>query len=493
MKSHLIAALALTGGFFHAPVAEAATRPDVLFIAIDDMNDWTTLFDKNNPIKTPNLERLAARGMLFSSAYCVVPACGPSRAALLTGYRPETTQLFENTLATVSLKTLPDAVSLPQYFRNNGYMSKGAGKVFHHTGAARGDDPRGTGHSWDDFQKMANTKSPHLNGYAKPPGNTQAVDKDRLAGMPFDWGEISDEVRQGDEDMFDYVAQRMEETRDKPMFLAAGIFRPHLPFYASKEFFDMYPLSQVVLPPMPANDLDDVPAVGRAMAGREHFIYESTTKHQPPDVRSLQRMVQSYQAAASYADSLVGRLLDKLDASGRADNTIIVLWADNGYHLGDKTSCVKFTLWEKGTHIPFIIVAPGLTKPGSRCETPVSLLDIYPTLLELAGLPPKADNEGVSLVPLLKDPKAEWKHPAIMTMGEGNHAVRAEHWRYIRYFDQTEELYDHDKDPWELNNLAGNPEYAAVIAKLKQMLPETPNVTLSDEKRKEIDRQQEGQ
>ena len=452
-------------------IAQPEKKPDILFIAIDDMNDWTTLFDKNNPIKTPNLERLAARGMLFSRAYCVVPACGPSRAALLMGYRPETTGLFENTVPTVKLETLPDAVSLPQYFRNNGYTAKGTGKVFHHTGRDRGDDPRGTEQSWDHFRKMGRTTSPHLNGFTKPDGITKPVGKDRLAGMAFDWGEISDDVRQGDEDVFDYVAQRMEEKRDKPMFLAAGIFRPHLPFYASKEFFDMYPLDQVVMPPMPANDLDDVPAIGRKMAAKEDFIYEETTRYQPPDVRSLERMVQSYQAASSYTDSMVGRLLDKLDASGRADNTIIVLWSDHGYHLGDKTSAVKFTLWEKATRVPFIIVAPGVTKPGSRCETPVSLLDIYPTLLELAGLPPKGDNDGVSLVSLLKDPKAEWTRPAIMTMGEGNHAVRSERWRYIRYSDGTEELYDHSKDPWEWTNQAGNPKHKDVIAAHRKWLP----------------------
>ena len=463
----------------------ATDKPNVLFIAIDDMNDWSTLFDKNNPIKTPNLERLAARGMLFSRAYAAVPACNPSRAAILTGYRPETTQCFDNGGKGNSdwYKTRPDAITLPQYFRNNGYLAKGAGKIFHHGGPGRGDDPRGTGFSWDDFQKWMATQSPHLNGYDIKP----------LSGNAYDWGEIGDNIVQGDEKMFDYVARQMDEKWDKPMFLAAGIFKPHLPFYASKEFFKLYPLDKVVMPPMPANDLDDVPEIGRKMAGREGFIYGNTTKYQPPDPRSLQRMVQCYQAAGSYADSLVGRLLDKLDASGRATNTIIVLWADNGYHLGDKTSCVKFTLWEKATHVPFIIVAPGVTKPGSRCETPVSLLDIYPTLIELAGLPPKADNEGYSLMPLLKNPKADWKHPAIMTMGDGNHAVRTERWRYIRYCDWTEELYDHDNDPWELKNLANDPKYASVIADLKKMLPATPKVSLSDKKRKEIDRQQDGQ
>jgi arylsulfatase A-like enzyme len=489
MKSPIFSVLLVTGVLAFSgvggaePARQAQGKPNVLFIAIDDMNDWTTLLDRGNPIKTPNLERLADRGMLFSRAYAVVPACNPSRAAILTGYRPETTRCFDNGGRIDDWYiNRPDAVTLPQYFRNYGYLAKGAGKIFHHVGPAKGDDPRGTSCSWDDFQKWMPTESPHLNAYESKP----------LRGAAYDWGEIGGDVIQGDEKMFEYVAKRMDEKWDKPMFLAAGIFKPHLPFYAAKDFFKLYPLEKVVMPPMPANDLDDIPEIGRRMAGRESFVYGNTTQYQPPDPRSLQRMVQCYQAAASYSDSLVGRLLDKLDASGRANDTIIVLWADNGYHLGDKTSCVKFTLWEKATHVPFIIVAPGVTKPGSRCATPVSLLNIYPTLIELVGLPPKADNEGLSLVPLLKDPKAEWKHPAIMTMGEGNHAVRTERWRYIRYCDWTEELYDHDNDPWELRNLAGEPKYAGVIGDLKKMLPVTPKVSLSDKKRREIERQQDG-
>ncbi len=182
-------------------------------------------------------------------------------------------------------------------------------------------------------------------------------------------------------------------------------------------------------------------------------------------------MVQSYQASADFADQMVGRILDKLDASGLADNTIIVLFADHGYHLGDKESCVKFTLWEKANHVPFIIVAPGIAKPGTVCNKPVSLLDIYPTLLALCRLKPSSEVDGKSLVPLLKNVNAPWPYPAMMTMGRGNHAVRSERWRYIRYSDGTEELYDHDKDKWEWNNLAGKPGYAKVIAEHKKWLP----------------------
>lgn len=446
------------------PAVAAESKPNVLFIAIDDMNDWTTLFDKGNPIKTPNLERLAARGMFFSRGYCAAPACNPSRASIMTGYSPVTSGCYNN--GSKWWITHSDAVTIPQYFRNNGYLAKGAGKIFHHGGPGGGNDPRGTEHSWDDFQNLVPTRAPKesYNGYQKGMPGVGG-----LARTDWDWGEHDQKMV--DEYMLEKVSAIIDEKWDKPMFLAAGIFKPHLPFYAPPEVFKKYPMDDVVLPKIPENDLDDVSEVAKNMAHTEFFVYNNVTKHEAPDPRSLKRMVQCYQASADYSDSVLGRLLDKLDASGRADNTIIVLWADHGYHLGDKESCVKFTLWEKANHVPFIIVAPGVTKPGSRCDKPVSLLDIYPTLLELAGLPPKADNDGYSLVPLLKNPKSEWKHVPIMTMGRCNNAVRTERWRYIRYHDGSQELYDHDQDPWEWTNLEGQPEYAEVIRKLQSLLP----------------------
>jgi len=438
-------------------------RPDVLFIAIDDMNDWTTLFDENNPIQTPNLERLAARGMFFRRAYCAVPACVPSRTAILSGLSPMTSGCYDNGGSDKVWNQDSDVVSLPQYFRNHGYQARGAGKIFGDHWRHRGDDPRGTSQSWDDFQEFVLTPSPHLNGYTKDQVK-------RLATSAFDWGEVDRREQMGDEQVLAYVSKVMTERREKPMFLAAGIYKPHLSFYAPPENFKRYPIDETKLPPMPAGDLDDVPAIGKTMAHTEFFIYGNVIKHTAPDPRSLKRLVQCYQASADYADSVVGRLLDALDASGRADNTIIVLWSDHGYHLGDKESCVKFTLWEKANHVPFIIVAPGVTQPGTVCDEPVTLLNIYPTLAELCGLPPRADNDGHSLVPLLKNPDADWPHPAIMTQREGNHALRTDRWRYIRYRDGTEELYDHHSDPWEWKNLAGKPQHAEVIRELRKKL-----------------------
>ena len=443
--------------------AHQLSEPNILFIAIDDMNDWTTLFDEDNPIQTPNLIRLAARGTFFTRAYCAAPGCNPSRTAILSGLRPTTSGVYGNSDSWKEI--IPDVITLPQHFKNNGYATKGAGKIFHHgkTGTDREENP-----SFQEFfplQIHANAPSTNYNGYT-------GTDADqRLGNLHWDWGE-HDVAKQTDEFTVDYVNEVMAKfPKENPLFLAAGIFRPHLPFWAPPESFKRYPFAKVRMPPMLANDLDDVPPVGVEMAHTEHFIWQNTTKQPEASPGSLKKMAQSYQAAADYADQMVGRMLDQLDATGRADDTIIILWADHGYHLGDKEATVKFTLWEKANHVPFIIVAPGVTTPGTRCDQPVGLVDIYPTLIELAGLSEKPELDGSSLVPLLKNPAAKWDRPAIMTQLRGNHAVRSERWRYIRYSDGSEELYDHDQDPWEWTNLAEDPRYIKVIADHKQWLP----------------------
>lgn len=456
LKKMCVAAAGLSCSAVYAMGKAQTLKPNVLFIAIDDMNDWTTLFNRNNPIKTPNLERLARRGVFFSKAFCSTPACNPSRTAIMTGLHATTSGVYGN--RDPWRKMLPDAVTLPQYFERHGYATKGAGKIFHHGGSGKSDPAN------PDFQAFlpklpTRAPKPNHNGYRTGP----------LSKTSYDWGEHTQKMI--DLDMVEWVENVMDQQWDDPMFLAAGIFKPHLPFYAPPETFKRYPFDEMKLPPMPANDLDDVPPAAVKKAHTEFFVYENTTAQPQNSPGGLRRMVQCYQASADFADRMVGRLIDKLDASGKADNTIIVLWADHGYHLGDKESCVKFTLWEKANRVPFIIVAPGVTKPGTRCDKPVSLLDIYPTLVELAGLPAKADNDGHSLVPLLKDSKRKWPYIPVMTMGKGNHAVRSDRWRYIRYADGSEELYDHSNDPWEWTNLAGKPEYEVIIKQHRKCLP----------------------
>lgn len=460
----LIVAMIFLGQCLPASYAatSATQKPDILFIAIDDLNDWTTLFDSANPIHTPNLKRLAARGCFFTQAYCASPGCNPSRTAIMTGLRPTTSGVYSN--RDHWRQKLPRAVTLPQYLQQQGgYATRGAGKIFHHGQSGEGD---ATNPDFEEFFRMLEVRGPgfnkNYNGYRRPANP-------RLGSLSFDWGEHDQKMI--DVDMCEWVEARLQEEWDKPLFLAAGIFSPHLPFYAPEETFRHYPLRDVVMPSMPASDLSDVGEIARRMVRKEYWIWDNTVAADAGSPGSLQRMVQCYQAAATFADQMVGRLIDKLDETGRASNTIIVLWSDHGYHLGDKECCVKFTLWEKANHVPFIIVAPGVTEPGSRCDRPVGLVDIYPTLLELAGLPEEADNDGVSLVPLLKDPTLAWERPALMTEGPGNHAVRTERWRYIRYSDGAEELYDHRSDPWEHRNLAGQAKYAGTIDAHRKWLP----------------------
>jgi len=438
--------------FMLSPIC-AAKKMDVLFIAIDDMNDWTTLFNKNNPIQTPNLERLAARGAFFERAYCASASCNPSRTATLTGLRPTTSGGYDNRDHPWR-KNLPDAVTLPKYFNQHGYRTRGAGKVF----------PGGGDSANQSFEK-----------YFEMRPNPQPKIRKGAFGW-YDWGPVKEKLT--DEFTLEWAMERMKDTpRDKPLFLAAGIFHPHLPHFAPPRFFDLYPFDQLIQPPMPSDDLDDVPQLGIAMA-RSQRRWNGFLFHDPPaeeDPASLKSLVRAYLASSSYADAKVGQLLDQLDATGRAENTIIVLWSDHGYHLGDKESVVKFTLWEKANHVPFIIVAPGITQPGTRIDTPVGLVDIYPTLLDLAGLPTKPGLDGQSLVPLLKNPQAKWDRPALMTEGRGNHAVRSRDWRYIRYKDGTEELYDcKTDDPWNHTNLLAGEDrdkYASVVAEHQKWLP----------------------
>jgi arylsulfatase A-like enzyme len=277
-------------------------------------------------------------------------------------------------------------------------------------------------------------------------------------------------VEEGDEAMGDtavanYGIAFLGKPQPKPFFLGIGFIKPHLPLYAPRKYFDLFPLTQVQRPKTLDADLDDVPPAGLAMAKEDQHKHVLKTGE-------WERVVQAYLACVTYVDGQVGRVLDALDASPHAKNTVILLWSDHGWNLGEKHHWQKFALWEETTRVPLIAVVPGLTQPGRRCERTVSLMDIYPTLVELGGLPqPTHKLEGQSLVPLLRNPQSARKEPAITTWGRNNHAVRTERWRYIHYADGGEELYDHDADPLEWKNLANDREFAAVKAELAAWLP----------------------
>ncbi|MBN2355195.1 sulfatase [candidate division KSB1 bacterium] len=442
-------------------------RANVLFIAVDDLNDWISLY--NGPIRMPNLERLAKKGLTFTNAYCASPACNPSRASLMTGFRPSTTGIYGN--ATDWRKALPDAVTLPQHFMNHGYWAEGAGKIFHHHyHNAFHDDA-----SFHRFFKLREDPWPErkLNRITNWIGGRDGGP----TSQPFDWGPWPNDIElTPDAQTVDYTIRFLGEKHNRPFFFAAGIFRPHSPWYAPMEYFKQYPLKKLVMPEIFDEDLNDLPSGAiKVLAEGKPFIYKTIAGN-----NQLKAAIQAYQACATFADDQIGRILISLDDSPYKNNTIIVLWSDNGFHLGEKKHWEKFALWEKSTRVPLIICAPGVTGPGSVCTTPVSLIDLYPTLVELCDLNPRTALEGVSLVPLLKNPQADWDRPAVMTYGRGNHAVKSRRWRYIRYSDGSEELYDHDADANEWHNLANKPELQNTIDELKKWLPEKNAIPAAD-------------
>ena len=456
---------------------EEGPRPNVLFVAVDDLNDWTTVYDPDNPIRTPNLERLADRGMFFSRAYCVSPACNPSRVATMTGLRPTTTGVYGN--KSEWRKALPGVVTIPRYFMSHGYHVTGAGKIFHHHFESAFHDEG----SFHYFQKLSPHPMPprRLNGITNWVGG-----RDGAATLPiFDWGPWPpDEKDTPDYKSVEYARGYLAREQRKPFFLAVGIFRPHSPFFAPGRYFASYPLGEFEVPPVRDDDRDDLPSGGlRMLAEGKPFLYRTMVSH-----GQLPRAIQAYAACATFADAQVGRLLDALDRSPHAGNTIIVLWSDHGFHLGEKQHWEKFALWEKTTRVPLLVVAPGVVKKGGRCEEPVSLLDLYPTLVDLCRLKPRRELEGFNLAPFLRGEKFRRGRPVLTTWGRGNHAVRSSRWRYISYGDGTGELYDHSVDPSEWHNLAVAPgaEHERVMRDLRKWIPtrEAPQVAdmVSDRK-----------
>ena len=445
-------ALPSCGGAIGQAAAKAGeNRPNVLFLAIDDLNDWIGCLGGHPDVKTPNLDRLARRGVLFTNAYCAAPACNPSRAALMTGIRPSSSGVYVNPQPWRQSPVLKDAVTLSQHFMAHGYTAKGSGKIYH----GGYPDPA----SWDEYWPDQKRNRPNDPAPPRKPMNGIAKT------AHFDWGplDVANEDM-GDWKVADWTCEQLKKKHDKPFFLACGIFRPHLPWYVPQKYFDMYPADKVTLPNVKEDDLDDVPPLGKKMSGgRDHA---KVLKH-----NQWRKAVQGYLASITFTDDCVGRVIDALDKSDYTDNTVIVLWSDHGWHLGEKLHWRKFALWEEATHNVMMFVVPGVTKTGGRCEWPVNLLDIYPTLVDLCGLRKKPELDGISLVPLLKDPNGDWERPTLTTHGKDNHSVRSRRWRYIRYLDGTEELYDHEKDEMEWTNLANNPKYKEVKAELAKWLP----------------------
>jgi len=444
------ASLALGPAILSA-AAKEGERPNVLFIAVDDLNDWVSCLGGHPDAKTPNIDRLAKRGVLFANAHCPAPLCNASRAAMLTGIRASTSGVYYNSQPWRKSPVLKDAVTLPQHFMAHGYHVIGGGKIFH----GRFPDPP----SWHEYFPDQKKNKPD-----DPMPDNRPLNRIKGAGH-LDWGAVNvKDEEMGDWKVAEWAAGRLSKRHDKPLFLGVGIFRPHLPWYVPGKYFDMFPADKVALPKVQKNDLDDVPEIGRRIAnpGGDHKrVVETNNWH---------KAVAAYLASMAFADVCVGRVLDALDNGPYAKDTIIVFWCDHGWHLGEKLHWRKFTLWEEATRCPMIVVAPQ-ARAAAVCVEPANLLDIYPTLTYLCGLQANDACEGLSLFSLLKDETARRKTPALTTYGRNNHSLRDLRWRYIRYHDGSEELYDHGSDVMEWTNLARDSKYDDVKKDLARHLP----------------------
>ncbi len=431
--------------------ALAGERPNVLFIAIDDLNDWVGPLGGHPQVKTPHMDRLAARGVTFTNAHCQSPLCNPSRTSLMLGLRPTSTGIYGLSPWFRKVEALKDAVPLQQYFKQHGYRTLAAGKIYH-------------GGHMKEFE---------VNG---KPGGVGVKPAKKLVSAPtpggnhplMDWGTFPhDDADKGDYRVASWAVEQIRShTGDRPFFMGVGFFLPHVPLYVTQRWWDMYPDDSLQMPPVKAGDRADTPLSSWYI----HWMLPEPRLSWLKEHNEWRPLVRGYLASVSFVDAQVGRVIEALEQSPHADNTVVVLWSDHGYHLGEKAISGKNSLWERSTRVPLIFAGPGVVKAG-RCASPVELLDIYPTLVELCGLPPREGLEGHSLTPQLRDPAAPRKWPAITSHNQGNHTIRTDRWRYIRYGDGAEELYDLASDPQEWTNLAGDAKHASTIAELRQWLP----------------------
>jgi arylsulfatase A-like enzyme len=460
-------ALALYLLFFATPTHaadEPAKQPNVLFIAVDDLNDWIGCLGGHPQTKTPNFDRLAASGVLFKNAYCPAASCNPSRSAILSGIEPHRSGLYTNRQK--MREVMPDVELLPKYFSRHGYWSAGSGKMLHYI-----IDPQ----SWDDYfpEKTKDNPFPRTFNPKQRPMNLPRGGEWQYAET--DWAalNVTDEEFGGDWLVTKWIGEQLQRSHDKPFFLACGLYRPHEPWFVPEKYFEPFPLDRIQPGPgYKADDLDDVPPAGQKL-GRNRYFEHIQKEDQ------WKQGIQAYLASIHFADAMLGRVLDALEKSPQRDNTIVVLWSDHGWHLGEKEHWQKFTGWRACARVPLMIRVPkgvrGLpdgTHAGSVCDRPVSLVDLFRTLTDLCGLPNKPDVMGHSLVPLLRDPSLAWPHAAITHLDQPeSYAISTARWRYIHYKGGDEELYDIVSDPYEWTNLVPNSEHATKLDEMRSLAP----------------------
>ena len=431
-----------------------AKKPNVLMIAIDDQNDWIGFLGGHPLAKTPHIDRLAARGTAFVNAHCQSPLCNPSRTSLMMGLRPSTTGIYGLAPWIRTLPEYADHLSLPQYLRKHGnYRSSTGGKIYH-----GGNGRRKTDKEFDEIG---------------PSSGVGIRPKKKLVTTPFgnhplvDWGLFPHEDKdKQDFKVATWAVDKLKDKHEQPFFLSVGFFLPHVPCYATQKWFDLYPDDDSVLPEILRKDRADTPRFSWYL----HWYLPEVRLKWLEEANQWRNLARSYLACTSFIDAQVGRVLKALRQSGKEDETIVVLWSDHGWHIGEKGITGKNTLWDDGTRVPLVFAGPGV-KGGQVCSQPAELLDVYPTLLELCGLPANKKLEGHSLTPQLKDARSPRKWPAITTHNAGNHGIRSENWRFIQYADGSQELYDMRKDPNEWKNLAGDPKYQKVVKSHLKFLP----------------------
>ncbi len=436
---------------------------NVLMIMVDDLNDWVGFLDGHPQGDTPNMNKLATEGLTFERAYTAAPACNPSRVAIFTGYRPSTTGVYKNAHYMRNAPLLKEAVTLPEYFAQHGYFTTARGKLFHRLKT-----------KWAEAETWEHYHFPQGDQMIQHPEKSA----ERLAGglsfnpnggNNFDWGDLSVPLEETmDFQTASWAAEELRKEHDRPFFIACGIFKPHLPWYLPGGYRDAFPIEQLDMPKVNPDDLDDIPSYGQAISQGldENHDYQRLKRH------GLEKeAVQAYLASMKYADDCVGIVLKALEQSAYRDNTIILLIGDHGWHFGEKLHYRKFSLWEESCRVPFVLRVPGITRPGSRSSRLVNLVDIFPTLTDLCGLPSKVDNDGVSLKPLLRKPNRKWHRYNLTTLDYQAHSVITKRWRYIRYPDGSEELYDHRRDPLEWKNLARKRQFQSKKKKLQAKFP----------------------
>jgi arylsulfatase A-like enzyme len=438
---------------------KAQDKPNVLFIAIDDLNDFVNCMDGAIHAKTPNIDKLAKAGTLFFNAHCQAPICGPSRASIMTGLYPVNSGNYlqlNDTDIKKSNKLTAQAIFMPDYFEQNGYKTMAVGKIYH-----QGDRAK----TFDEYGSM-------FDGFGPKPKESFKYDPRKIEGKVgytnTDWGAFpANDSLMTDYKSAGWAINKLQQKHNDPFFLAVGFVRPHVPWYAPQKWFDMYPLDEIQTPPYKPNDFDDIPLMGYLvseapmMPTTEELIAQNEWK----------KMIQAYLACISFVDAQVGKVIDALENSGYAENTVVVLWSDHGYHLGEKNRVAKQALWERDTRTVLIIKETAGTK-NQICKAPVQLIDMYPTLTDLCGLPTYNLAEGKSLTPFLQNPDAASSRPALSFYGKGNVAVRDERYRLTQYEDGSIEFYDMENDPNEWNNLAKEEKVQDKITEMKSYIPE---------------------